>query len=161
MSKWEPASFTHSVLQYGPETCQHRPSALNSITQKPTPALCTEWSFTMELAKRAAVTHHPREQTIPQLCHRGSTTHCSLTEWWFGLSGAGKQSHIPEEGKKPEREGVALLGLRLRFPAGPSKHPRAPLWPGHQAGYLAAIIWQGYDVLLWSFKANLQLIHKH
>lgn len=85
----------------------------------------------------------------------------SLTEWWFGLSGAGKQSHIPEEGKKPEREGVALLGLRLRFPAGPSKHPRAPLWPGHQAGYLAAIIWQGYDVLLWSFKANLQLIHKH
>lgn len=94
----------------------------------------------MELAKRAAVTHHPGEQTIPQLCHRGSTTHCSLTEWWFGLSGAGKQSHIPEEGKKPEREGVALLGLRLRFPAGPSKHPRAPLWPGHQAGYLAAII---------------------
>jgi len=52
---------------------------------------------------------------------------------------AGNESHIPEEGKKPERGG-GLFRLRLRFPAGPCSHPRAPLWPGHQPGYLVAII---------------------
>lgn len=89
----------------------------------------------MQLAKQAAVTHHPGEQTIPQLCYCGSELRCSRSS-----GSAGKESHIPEEGRKPRRGG-SQLRLRPWFPAGPRSHtPGAPLWPGPQPGYLAAII---------------------
>lgn len=58
----------------------------------------------MALAEGHTVTHHPREQTMRRLCHRGSALHCSLTGQRFGVWSAGKESHIPEEGREPARE---------------------------------------------------------
>lgn len=59
----------------------------------------------MELAKGPTVTNHPREQTIPQLCHRGS----ALTEWWFGEA-ALEKNHTFLKRPESHREEVARLG---------------------------------------------------
>lgn len=63
----------------------------------------------MELAEGAAVTHHPGERTMPQLCHRGSASQAPSSNRaavWGGS--AGKESHIPEEGREPGRGGGRL-----------------------------------------------------
>lgn len=68
----------------------------------------------MELAKGATVTHHPGEQTIPQLCHRGSALHCSLTEWWFGEAALEKNHTFLKRVVSP-REEVACSGRGRGF----------------------------------------------
>lgn len=135
-----PASFTPSVLVYGPETRQHQSSVLNNSTQK----AYTSTLHWMRLHNGAGQGNHchtpPRgtDNTTAVPSRISAALFSNRVVVWGGS--AGKESHIPEEGREPGRGG-GLLGLRLRFPAGPHWHPRALLWPGHQAGYLVAIMY--------------------
>lgn len=156
-----PASFTPSVLQYGPEMCQHQSSVLNNRTQKAYTSTL-HWMRLHNGAGQGSHCHTPPRGTDNTTAVPSRISAALFSNWvvvWG--SSAGKESHIPEEGREPGRGG-GLLGLRLKFPAGPRWHPRALLWPGHQAGYLVAIIWQWWvsDAPLWNFKAKQQLIYK-
>lgn len=124
-----------------PETCQRQSSVLNNSTQKAYTSTL-HWMRLHNGAGQGSHCHTPPRGTdnTTAVPSRISAALFSNRVVVWGSS-AGKESHIPEEGREPGRGG-GLLGLRLRFPAGPRWHPRALLWPGHQAGYLVAIIWQ-------------------
>lgn len=121
-----PASFTPSVLQYGPETCQHQSSVLNNSTQKAYTSTL-HWMKLHNAAGHGTHCHTPPWGTdnTTAVPSRISTALFSNQVVVWGSS-AGKESYIPEEGRESERGG-GQLGLRRRFPAGPQWHPRALL----------------------------------
>ena len=133
-----PVSFTPSVLYCGLESCQQQSSVLNNSTEKAYTSTLN-WMRLHNGAGQGTRCHTPPQgtdntTTVPS---RISTTLFSNRAVVWGRS-AGKESHIPEEGRKPEREG-GLLGPRLRFPAGTRQHPRA-LQSGPDTGQVTYLL---------------------
>lgn len=153
VSKWD-LPHTPSVLQYGPETCQHQSPALNNSTQK----AYTSTLHSMRLHNGAV--QRSRCHTPP----RGTDNTTAVPSWISAAlfsnrvvvwgSSAGKESHIPGDGRKPAGRGGGLLGLRLRFPAGPRSHPRAPPLAGRPGRVLSSYYMTG--VCVWCIALKLQ-----
>lgn len=80
---------------------------------------------------------------------------CSLKLCAGSAASAGKESHIPEEGRKPEwgGGGGGLLRPRRRFPAGPRSHPQAPPLARTPARVLSSYYTRG-KCLMYCFEVS-------
>lgn len=112
----------------------------------------------MELAEGATVTHHPRERTIPQLCHRGSERHCSLTVWWVGEAALEKNHTFLKRVETRERRWSARAEMEAS--SWPLQTPKGSPLARTPGRVLSSCYRTVSHALLWNVEAKREFIYK-